>query len=119
MFKNLPIQPSKFFPSLSGFFAFILLLVVLFSLLGIIYVQHSVRHMETEYAQLLETQKKQKEVWGKLRLEKNHLSALARVEQIAKNQLKMHLTDAQSEQTQTIKLYLPLSQNLPKKTEAR
>lgn len=72
-----------------GFFLFSLLLVILLSLLAIIKVQHQIRHTETDYYLALKNQIQAKEEWGRLTLEKMHLSSPARVEQIAQTQLNM------------------------------
>lgn len=74
-----------------GFFALFLLGVLVTSLIAIIEVQHQVRHLETQVAQSLKKQVALRQEFGKLTLEKHHLTALARVEYIAKNQLKMTL----------------------------
>lgn len=112
MFKNLPNQPSKLRSNLSGFFAVLLLLMVLISLIGIISVQQKVRHLETQYAQQLAIQQKQIVKWGRLSLEKSHLSAPIRVEQIAKDKLGMYLLRSNSEQTQVISLLIKPSKPL-------
>jgi len=72
-----------------GFFLFSLLLIVLLSLLAIIQVQHQIRHTETDYYLALKNQIQAEEEWSRLMLEKMHLSAPARVEQIAQSQLNM------------------------------
>ncbi len=74
-----------------GFFLFSLLFVVLLSMLAIIQVQHEIRHTETEYYLALQNKIKAKEEWGRLTLEKMHLTAPARVEQIAQTELNMKM----------------------------
>lgn len=74
-----------------GFFALLLLGVVFVSLVAIVQLQHQVRHLETLYAQALKHQVYLQEEQGKLKLEKHHLTALARVERIATKKLKMTL----------------------------
>ena len=63
--------------------------MVLLSLLAIINVQHEIRHIETDYYLALKNKIEAKEEWGRLTLEKMHLSAPARVEQIAQSKLNM------------------------------
>jgi len=74
-----------------GLFLFILLMFVLGSLVAITQVQHQVRYLETQYYQALKQSLKANEEWGRLRLEKEHLTAPARVERIARSQLNMTL----------------------------
>lgn len=77
--------------SWQGFFAPILLLLLAVSMIAIVEVQHQVRHLETQVAQSLKKQVELHQELGKLTLEKHHLTALARVEYIAKTQLNMTL----------------------------
>lgn len=63
---------------------------LLVSALAVVFLQHHVRHMETQLAQAMEAQQALMHEQGRLRLEKHHLTALARVEQIAKQQLGLH-----------------------------
>lgn len=72
-----------------GFFLFSLLIIVLLSLLAIIKVQHKIRYIETDYYLALQDKIQAKEEWGRLTLEKMHLSAPARVERIAQSKLNM------------------------------
>ena len=72
-----------------GLFLFILLLFVLASLVAIVKVEHQVRGLETQYYQVLKEALKANEESGRLRLEKEHLTAPARVEYIAKTELNM------------------------------
>jgi len=74
-----------------GFFLFSLIIIVLMSLLAIIKVQHEIRHIETDYYLALQNKIQAREEWGRLTLEKMHLSAPARVEQIAQSKLNMTL----------------------------
>jgi len=74
-----------------GFFLFLLAILVLASLLAIVHVQHKIRDVESLYYQSLQHTLVAKEEWGRLMLEKKHLTSPARVEQIAKNQLNMTL----------------------------
>ncbi len=74
-----------------GLLALLLLVIVLISLIAIILVQHQVRHLETQYARALKQEVALHEEHGKLMLEKHHLTALARVEHIARTELKMTL----------------------------
>lgn len=59
--------------------------------LAIILIQHQIRHLETRFAQTLQKETVLKEDWGKLNLELHHLTALARVEKIAKERLNLQL----------------------------
>lgn len=74
-----------------GFFVPLLLVVLVASLIAIVEVQHQVRHLETQVAQSLKKQVALHQEFGKLTLEKHHLTALARVEYLAKTQLNMTL----------------------------
>lgn len=74
-----------------GFFALLLLFMTFLSFIAIIQVQHQIRHLETRYAAALQKQVVLQEELGKLKLEKHHLTALARVEEVARTQLNMTL----------------------------
>ncbi len=74
-----------------GLFLFGLLFLILVSLIAISRVEHQIRVLESQYYQSLKQALKANEEWGRLRLEKEHLSAPARVEYIAKTQLGMTL----------------------------
>lgn len=93
-----------------GGFALILLGVISLSLVAIVQLQHQIRHLETQYASALQNQLKLKEEWGKLKLEKHHLTALARVEDIARNQLKMTLEKHPDQQNSHTIYLAPLAQ---------
>lgn len=72
-----------------GLFLFILIVLVLASLIGVVRVQHEIRHLETQYYQSLKEALTAREEWGRLQLEKKYLTAPARVEKIARTQLNM------------------------------
>lgn len=72
-----------------GFFLFSLLLTILLTLLAIVQVQHEIRHTETAYYLALKKNIEAKEEWGRLMLEKTHLSSPARIEKIAQSKLNM------------------------------
>ncbi|GAB6070759.1 hypothetical protein JCM30760_18560 [Thiomicrorhabdus hydrogeniphila] len=74
-----------------GFFLFILVTLVLASLLAIVHVQHKIRNIESQYYQSLQQSLVAKEEWGRLMLEKKHLTSPNMVEQIAKQKLGMTL----------------------------
>ncbi len=74
-----------------GLFLFILVLFIVGSLVAISKVEHQVRILESQYYQSLKLALKANEEWGRLRLEKEHLTAPARVEHIAKTELNMTL----------------------------
>ena len=74
-----------------GFFLFILVTLVLASLLAIVHVQHKIRNIESQYYQSLQQSLVAKEEWGRLMLEKKHLTSPNMVEQIAKQKLAMTL----------------------------
>lgn len=74
-----------------GFFVPLILVVLVASAVAIIEVQHQIRHLETQVAQALKKQVTLRQEFGKLTLEKHHLTALARVEYLAKTQLNMTL----------------------------
>lgn len=72
-------------------FALAMLGFICLSLILIIQVQHKVRHLETRYAKALQAEVDLREEFGKLTLEQHHLTALARVEDIARTRLHMTL----------------------------
>ncbi|HHS99611.1 MAG TPA: cell division protein FtsL [Thiomicrospira sp.] len=74
-----------------GFFLFFLATLVLASLLAIVHVQHEIRNVESRYYQSLKQTLAAKEEWGRLMLEKKHLTSPIMVEQVAKNKLNMTL----------------------------
>mgnify|MGYP001061020224 FL=1 len=92
----------------SGFFLFMLALLVLASLLGIVKVQHEIRHVESRYYQTMQQTLVAKEEWGRLMLEKKHLTSPTMVEQVASEQLEMTLNKSNFEYIylQPIDLYL-------------
>lgn len=98
-----------------GFFLFSLIIIVLVSLLAIVKVQHQIRHIETDYYLALQNKIQAQEEWGRLTLEKMHLSAPARVEQIAQTKLDMTMDKSVKKgNLQTIYLRAPsLSQDAP------
>ena len=72
-----------------GLFLFILLVFLLSSLVAIVKVEHQIRALETQYYNVLKQGLKANEESGRLRLEKEYLTAPARVEYIAKTELNM------------------------------
>jgi len=74
-----------------GFFLFLLVALVCVSLLAIVHVQHQIRNVESQYYQSLKQTLVAKEEWGRLMLEKKHLTSPAMVEKIAKQKLDMTL----------------------------
>lgn len=74
-----------------GFFSFILSVAILLSLLAIVYVQHKIRSLESRYYTSMQHTLVAKEEWGRLMLEKQHLTSQAMVERVAKEQLGMTL----------------------------
>lgn len=86
-----PLKPSRPLWRRSGFFAFIFMGLVLALLLSVVQVQHQVRLLETRYAEKMIELKVHQEEWGRLSLERNHLTAPARVEQLAIQKLGMKL----------------------------
>jgi cell division protein FtsL len=75
--------------NLAGLFAFVLLCLLAAVLVLIVLLQHKVRHLETTYYQGLQQQAQLDEEWGRLMLEKSHLSAAGRIERIARERLDM------------------------------
>ncbi|WP_044407062.1 cell division protein FtsL [Thiomicrospira microaerophila] len=72
-----------------GLFAF-LLLCLLSALIGItILLQHHIRHLETQIFNATQAKAQLDEEWGRLMLEKSHLSAPGRVESMARDKLGM------------------------------
>lgn len=74
-----------------GFFLFLLVALVSVSLLAIVHVQHQIRNVESQYYQSVKQTLVAKEEWGRLMLEKKHLTSPAMVENIAKQKLDMTL----------------------------
>lgn len=74
-----------------GFFLFLLVTLVCASLLAIVHVQHQIRNVESQYYQSLKLALVAKEQWGRLMLEKKHLTSPIMVEQVAKQKLNMTL----------------------------
>lgn len=70
----------------------------------IIQLQHGVRHLETQFSKSLSSRVDLQEEKGKLLLEKYHLTALAKVEEIAKETLSMARVTADFKNSQTIYL---------------
>lgn len=89
--KNLPKPTHLKTFKWRGLFLFGLVVFVIASLFAITRVQHDIRSLESQYYQALKGSLKAHEEWGRLRLEKEHLTATARVEMIAKTQLNMTL----------------------------
>lgn len=81
----------------SGFFLFILALISLLSLLAIVHIQHEIRHIESRYYQTMQQTLVAKEEWGRLMLEKEHLTSPVMVEKIASEQLDMTLNKSNFE----------------------
>ena len=81
----------------SGFFLFILALLTLASLLGIVKVQHEIRNVESGYYQTMQQTLVAKEEWGRLMLEKKHLTSPVMVEKVASEQLDMTLNKSNFE----------------------
>ncbi len=88
-----PIQLMKI--NWAGLFAFLLLSLLAIILVLIVLVQHKVRHLETSYYQGLQEQAKLDEEWGRLMLEKSHLSSPGRVERVARDTLQMTVPQTQ------------------------
>jgi cell division protein FtsL len=98
MLKRFP-KPTHLAPfKWRGFFIFSLGVTVLICLVAIIQVQHQIRHTETEYYRALQKNIQAREEWGRLMLEKMHLSSPARVERIAQSRLHMTLDKSQARQ---------------------
>ncbi len=112
MLKKLSLKPQQDKSNLSGLFALGFLAVILVAMISIVLVQHNIRNLETAYAKMFAYQKQHHGEWGRLILEKHHLSAPARVEQIARENLNMTInTSDNPNQHQTIVLEIP-SDNL-------
>ncbi|WP_127470234.1 cell division protein FtsL [Thiomicrorhabdus aquaedulcis] len=93
-----------------GLFLLFLTGMVLASMVSIVKVQHEIRTLESQYYQSLRASLQAKDEWGRLMLEKTHLTSPARVEKIARNSLGM-TTSKTHYQT----LYLmPDTQQMPK-----
>jgi cell division protein FtsL len=80
----------------SGFLALFLTAMMFVLFVVIVQVQHHIRHIQTQYADALNHQILLREEWGKLALEKHHLTSLARIESIAKNDLGMQLKSSRN-----------------------
>ncbi len=92
-----------------GLFLFILIALVLASLVGVVRVQHEIRHLETQYYQSLKSALTAHEEWGRLQLERKYLTAPARVEQVARTQLNM---TSDKSNFQTLYLYKEVPESL-------
>jgi cell division protein FtsL len=92
-----------------GLFLLFLLVLVLASMVAIVQVQHQIRVLENQYYQSLRASLHTKDEWGRLMLEKTHLTSPARVEQIARTKLGMTASKANY---QTVYL-IPSSTALP------
>ncbi|GAB6034551.1 cell division protein FtsL [Galenea microaerophila] len=107
-------EPARWIAQRRGLFSVglltsLLLIVLLLAVLNV-WVQHQVRHLETNYYAEMKTQQALKTEWGKLRLEQSHLTARARVQQIAEKQLHLRLEkNPKLKNLQTI--YLPQNAN--------
>ncbi len=87
-------KPARQFDWSGGLFLWLpvfLLLVALGLALSGVWLQHQVRHLETRYSQDLKMHQQLKAEWGKLMLEQSHLTARARVRQIAEQKLHLRL----------------------------
>lgn len=86
------------------FFALMLLVIICLIAVTIIQLQHKVRHLETQYAKSIHDRVVLNEDKGKLLLEKYHLTALAKVEIVAKEKLQMKRISEQQNNIQIIYL---------------
>lgn len=91
------LKKSQIF--LTSSFAPLFLLFIFALIIVIVQVQHQIRHTQTSYAEALQQQVDMQEQWRKLTLEKHHLTALARVESLAKSELQMKFKSKQNFQT--------------------
>lgn len=89
MMQSLPSSSQLKLFSWPRTIALLLLGFICFLLILIVQVQHQVRHLETHYAKALQKEVDLHQEFGKLTLELHHLTALARVEEIAVTQLHM------------------------------
>lgn len=97
-----------------GFFLFLLVTMVLASLLAIVHVQHKIRSVESQYYQTLKHTLVAKEEWGRLMLEKTHLTSPAMVEKVARDKLGMTLNESYNQ-----KIYIHNMMNLKSQQEKR
>lgn len=65
------------------------------SLVLTVLLQHHIRHLETRYYQALQQKAELDEEWGRLMLEKSHLSSPGRVERAARENLDMNMPKPQ------------------------
>ncbi len=72
-----------------GLFLFIFLAAILGSLIAIVKIQYEIRYLESQYYDVMQQALKAREEWGRLMLEKTHLTSSIRVEQIARSRLHM------------------------------
>lgn len=88
-------KPTHWLSQWRGLFLFGVLvslsLCVVILAVGNVWIQHQVRHLETAYYAELKNQQQLRSEWGKLMLEQSHLTARARVQQIAEKQLHLKL----------------------------
>ncbi len=110
MLKEGVFKPSQNRLSLARFFLLGMLGIVLISMLAIVVIQHEIRNLETDYAKSLKIQNQQREEWGRLSLEKHHLSAPARVEQVAREKLNMTIESSrEANNRHVIRLEVPVT----------
>lgn len=83
------VQPFSLSISLKYLFIFSLLIAVMISAMAIVYVTDVNRHQFSELQNLQLAKNDLNSQYNQLLLEQNTLSAPARVQQIAQNQLKM------------------------------
>jgi cell division protein FtsL len=68
----------------------LLLLLVVGSAIGVVFMSHQNRQLSIELEQLLQQKDDMDVEWRFLLLEQGHLAEHSRVEQVAKDKLKMH-----------------------------
>lgn len=108
----------------SGFFLFIIALLTLVSLLAIVKVQHEIRYVENRYYQTLQQTLVAKEDWGRLMLEKKHLTSPVMVEKVASEQLDMTLNKSNFEYIylqpkSSLEMNLPQADSINSQKEAQ
>jgi cell division protein FtsL len=84
-------KPAHFELKWRGLFWFGAMVIAIALAVAVIALQHKIRHLETDYYNALKARQALYSEWGKLQLEQSHLTARARVQQIAEQKLNLRL----------------------------
>lgn len=104
-------KPAHFELKWRGLFWFGVTVIVVALAIAVVALQHKIRHLETDYYNALKMQQTLHSEWGKLQLEQSHLTARARVQQIAEQKLNLRLEKGGRLHNQQIIVLAPQQQN--------